>query len=187
MPNRIATAADPLPVRLRRKGRRWHVVAPLQAAWLVLFATVALPAWAEDPGRPASPGAPTLGAQSLKAPLKLDQASLPIKNIPPLQRRDELDRGYDDFRQKYDATLAAIDRYERTEAACRIRTYSIDDQRNAGCRETDTIASCRLKLYQNCTRDAEMAQSIIWTQLGMSAATLRRKLLDFSNAPRPLR
>jgi len=161
------------------------------AAWLVLFIGIALPAWAADPAKPAAsapPGGTKLGGQALKAPIKLDPASLPAKKIPPLQRRDALDRSYDDFRQKYDATLAAIKRYERKEAECRSRTYSIADQRNAGCSETDTIGACNRKLYQNCTRDPEDAPGgIIWTRMQMGAVTLRKQLLEFSNDPRERR
>jgi len=164
---------------------------PLQVAWLVLVVTVALPAWAADPGRPAPsapPGAPKLGTQPLKAPIKLDPASLRIEKIPPLQRRDEIDRAWDDFRQKYDATLAAINRYQHKETECLSRTYSIADQRNAGCSETDTLAVCNRKLYHSCTGYLEDAPGgRVWTRMQMGAVTLRQKLLDFSNDPRERR
>lgn len=165
---------------------------PFQVAWFALFLTVTLPAWAADPPRSASsttpPGAAKLGTQPLKAPIKLDPASLRIEKVVPLQRRDAIDRAYDDFRQKYDATLAAIIRYERIGPECERRTYSIEDQRNAGCMESDTLRECNGKLYRACTNYIEDSPGgVIWTQMQMSAAALRQKLLDFSNDPRERR
>lgn len=157
----------------------------LQAAWLILFVAVALPTWAVDPSKPASPtpsrAAPP-GAQPLKTPLKLDQASLRTKKLPKLERRDELDRAYDDFRRKYDATVAALSREDQIIAQCRSRTYTIEDQRNAGCRETDTVKRCSDMLFGQCMQAGLYGT---WTQMQLSAVVLRDKVLRFSNSPAP--
>ncbi len=155
-----------------------------QVTWFALFLTVTLPAWAADPPKSAfsttPPGAATLGAQPLKAPIKLDPASLRIEKAPPLQRRDELDQAYDDFRRKYDATVAALNREEQIIAQCQSRTYTIEDQRNAGCRETDTVRRCSDMLFGRCMHAGLYG---IWTQMQLSAVVLRDKVLWFSNSP----
>ena len=122
--------------------------------------------------------------QALKAPIKLDAKSLPArKKIPPLQQRDPVDRAYDDFRQKYDATLAAIKRYERNDAECRTRTFSIADQRAAGCSESDTLRACNIKLFNHCANyHQDSPGGVIWTQMQMSAVTLRQTVLNSATA-----
>lgn len=160
-------------------------ISVLHANWLVLFVAVALPAGAAEPARPA-PAVPS-GAQPLKAPLKLDRGSLQIKKFPPLHKRDELDRSYDDFRQKYDATLAAQKRYDHKSTQCMSRTYSVEDQRTAGCSSSDSMNRCNQKLFDHCAKDSEAALMNIWTRMGMSAASHREKVLQLSNSPAEIR
>jgi hypothetical protein len=155
----------------------------LYATCLTLFAAVALPAGAADI-KPTSPGVLKAAPAPLKSPMKLDQDSLRVKKIEQMPQRDELDRTYDDFRRKYDATLAAIGRFEKRSAECMARTYSVEDQRSAGCTLSDSVYQCNQKLFNRCAGDVERAQYTTWTEMQMSAASLRKKVLRFSNDPK---
>ena len=155
-----------------------------QAAGFILLAAVVLPAGAVEPIKPASPGVVKAAPAPLKSPMKLDQDSLRVKKIERMPQRDELDRTYDDFRRKYDATLAAIGRFEKRSAECLARTYSVEDQRSAGCSQSDSVYQCNQKLFNRCAGDVERAQYTTWTEMQMSAASLRKKVLRFSNDPK---
>jgi hypothetical protein len=159
----------------------------LQAAGFILLASVVLPTGAVEPIKPTSPGVMKAAPAPLKSPMKLDKDSLRIKKLESMPQRDELDRTYDDFRRKYDATLAAISRFEKRSAECLARTYSVEDQRNAGCTGSDSVTRCNQRLFDRCAGDAQRAQDTTWTQLGMSGADLRKKVLRFSNDPQALK
>jgi hypothetical protein len=159
----------------------------LRAAGFILLAAVVLPAGAVEPIKPASPGVMKAAPAPLKSPMKLDKDSLRIKKIETMPSRDELDRTYDDFRRKYDATLAAISRFEKRSAECLAREYSVQDQRNAGCTSSDSVGQCNQRLFNRCAGDAEKAQYGTWTEMQMSAVTLRKKVLQFSNDPKERR
>jgi len=159
----------------------------IQAAGLILCTAGVLPAGAVEPIQPTSPGVMKAAPAPLKGPITLDRQSLGIKKISVPPKRDELDRAYDDFRHKYDATLVAIGRFEKRTAECLARTYSVEDQRNAGCTGSDSVARCNQRLFDRCAGDAQRAQDTTWTQLGMSGADLRKKVLRFSNDPQALK
>ena len=132
--------------------------APLQAACIAFILAAALSAWAQDRVTPSA-SASKLGAQPLKAPLKIDRSSVKLRTPPPVGIGDRVERAYAEFRRHYDEGVALGKRYQQRTSECLNRTYSVEDQRAARCRADDTVAACNEKLLNHCVQDVEPALS----------------------------
>jgi hypothetical protein len=113
---------------------------------------------------------------ALKGPIKLDP-SAPIANLPPAATRDSLDQAYDRFRRAHDSNVAARNTYAEARTACMTRSFSVDDQRQAGCMSSDTVATCNLKLGMWCTR-APFHQLRISSRQVLNAANSLKEAID---------
>lgn len=109
----------------------------------------ALTALAEPPAAKSPPALGVKLTAPLGGPLKLPASAKPL---PPLPVRDSLDQAYEQFRQVTARAKAARDAYVTARTRCAARSFSVQDQREAGCQETDTVAQCNDKLELWCTR-----------------------------------
>jgi len=121
-----------------------------KTAALLLAALTAAPALSQLP-------TPAKGAK-LPMTLKIDPSALKALQLPPPPTT----------LQQFEAAVAAVKaeaehfgrartHLEGSERTCETRTYSAQDMREAGCLDTDTVAACTAKLYQQCTSPSRRA------------------------------
>jgi hypothetical protein len=128
--------------------------------------------------------APT-GNMALKGPIKLDP-SAPIANLPAAPSRDGLDQAYDRFRRAHENTVAARNRFAEVRDACMVRSFSIDDQRQAGCSPSDAVWECNRKLGNWCTRNASQNWRAANRIVSDAGRNLKEAIDAYTNAARTL-
>jgi len=97
---------------------------------------------------------PGLKASALKGPMRIDPdiyQTIHRQHVPNIPATDSLEQAYNLFRTRHENYLKSATRYRTSLLDCSRRTYSIADQRSAGCQPVDTVFSCNRKLIMWCS------------------------------------
>ena len=144
--------------------------------FLIISMVLAAPAMAAK----TSVRVPTqaLGTKPLKGTIKLDPKQFSFKKISPVpESPDTMDRAYEAFRMAHKAYIRARLTYRDRYLMCRTKSYSVQEQRQAGCRSTDTVAQCNRKLMYRCTYTARRYYSARMGIMSRKARDVQRLML----------
>jgi hypothetical protein len=132
-------------------------------SFLVIFVATSALFAAEVSKKPFSGNAPASSATIQKLPniIKIDKglilATSPNKALPPsfYDGWKQMTDNYNPMPNKITAYEQEAKIFQKKFEECSNKNYTQSDQQNAGCADTDTIATCSTKLFNNCIKDED--------------------------------
>lgn len=80
------------------------------------------------------------------------------------------------FNKAKQRAIIARKKYRARYNYCRTKSYSIAEQRAAGCKLTDTIAQCNRKLIRSCSKRARLSYMLARARLRSAATKLIKQI-----------